>query len=165
MKTMHQERKGVSMLKAKNIMTTDVITVAPDTTVEVLGRLFMEKGISGAPVIDTEGRLFGIVTENDLISKNKRLHIPTVLRLFDAFIPLGSSGKLEKEIQRMAASTVGEICARNVITVNEDASLEDIATLMTERRIHLLPVMKAGRMVGIIGKKDVIRGIAGEASE
>ncbi|GAB4412901.1 MAG: CBS domain-containing protein [Thermodesulfovibrionales bacterium] len=152
------------MLKAKDIMTKNVIAVAPDATVEELGRLFIEKGISGAPVVDAGGRLLGIITENDLISQNRRLHIPTILRLFDAFIPLGTS-RLEVEIKKMAASTVGEICIKKVITVDEDAPIEDIATIMTEKKIHLLPVLREGRLVGIIGKKDLIRGIAGEASQ
>jgi len=149
------------MLKAKDIMTKDVITLSPDTTVEKAGRLFIDRGMSGAPVVDAEGKLFGVVTENDLISKNRRLHIPTVLRLFDAFIPLGAS-KLEEEIKRMTASTVGEICSRDVITVDEEASIEDIATIMTEKNVHLLPVMGKGKLMGIIGKKNLIRGIAGE---
>lgn len=150
------------MLKAKDIMTKDVITVKPDTTIEDLARILMEHQISGALVVDEGGNVTGIVTENDLIGKNKRLHIPTILRLFDAFIPLGTS-RLEEEIKRMAATTVGEICTRNVITVDEAASMEDIATIMTEKKIHLLPVLREGRLVGIIGKKDLIKGVSGQS--
>ena len=152
------------MLKAKDIMTRNVITASPDTTVEELGRLFLGKDVSGAPVVDKSMNLIGIVTENDLITTNKRVHIPTILRLFDAFIPLGTS-RLESEIKRMAATTVGDICTKDVVTVDEEASIEDIATIMTEEKIHLLPVLREGKLVGIIGKKDVIKGIAGEASK
>lgn len=152
------------MLKAKDIMTRDVITTTPHTTMEELGRLFLEKGISGAPVVDEGMNLTGIVTENDLITTNMRVHIPTILRLFDAFIPLGTS-RLESEIKKMAASTVSEICTRDVTTVDEETPIEDIATLMIEKKIHLLPVLKNGKLAGIIGKKNIIRGIAGEASE
>lgn len=152
------------MLKAKDIMTRNVITASPDTTVEELGRLFLEKDVSGVPVVDENGNLAGIVTENDLITTNRRVHIPTILRLFDAFIPLGTS-RLEAEIKRMAATTAGEICTSNVITADEEMSIEDIATIMTEEKIHLLPVLREGKLVGIIGKKDVIKGIAGEASK
>src|SRR3990172_1012943 len=106
------------MVKAKDIMNTTVITVSPDTTVEELGRIFMEKGISGAPVLDKGDTLFGIVTENDLIKQNKRFHIPTLVRLFDAMIPLEGFASVEKEIKRMSASKVSEICTRSVITVD-----------------------------------------------
>jgi len=152
------------MLKAKDLMTTDVITVSPDATVEELGRLFIEKQISGAPVVDAAGKLFGVVTENDLISKNSRLHIPTVLRLFDAFIALGTS-KLELEMRKITASSVSEVCVRKVVTINEETPIDEIATIMNEKKIHLLPVLREGRVVGIIGKKDLIRGIAGETPE
>lgn len=149
------------MLKAKDIMTKDIITVKPATTIEDLARILIKHQISGTPVVDEDGNLIGIVTENDLISKNKKLHIPTILRLFDAFIPLGTS-RLEEEIKRMAAFTVGEICTRNVVTCDEDMSIEDVATMMTEEKIHLLPVLKERRLVGIIGKKDLIKGISGQ---
>jgi CBS domain-containing protein len=151
------------MLKAKDIMTMQVITVDPATTIQEFARVLMENKISGAPVVDDQGRLKGIVTENDLISKNSRLHIPTILRLFDAYIPLGTS-KMESEIKKMTASTVEEICTKDVITVDEEASVEYVATLMTEKKIHLLPVVKGGKLTGIVGKKDIIKGIADESS-
>jgi CBS domain-containing protein len=150
------------MLKAKDIMTKEVITVKPETTIEELARLLMKQQISGAPVVDDKGKIVGIVTENDLISKNSRLHIPTILRLFDAYIPLGTS-KMESDIKRMAASTVEDICTKEIITVDEEASVEYIATIMTEKRIHILPVVREGKLVGIVGKKDLIKGISGEA--
>ena len=152
------------MLKAKDIMTKGVITVKPATTLEELARILIKHQISGAPVVDDAGHLKGIVTENDLISKNSRLHIPTIIRLFDAYIPLGT-GKMEQEIRKMAASTVDDICRKDVITVDDEASVEYIATVMTEKKIHLLPVLKGGNLVGIIGKKDLIKGLSGEASE
>jgi CBS domain-containing protein len=152
------------MLKAKDIMTKDVITVSPEATLEELGRMFIEKKISGAPVVNAAGAIVGVVTENDLISKNSRLHIPTVIRLFDAFIALGT-GKLEAEIRKMTASAVGDVCVKNVVTVTEETAIDEIATIMDEKKIHLLPVVKQGKIVGIIGKKDLIRGIAGEAPE
>jgi len=152
------------MLKAKDIMTRDVITVRPDAMIEDLARLLVKHDISGVPVVDEKGTLKGIVTENDLITKNSRLHLPTILRLFDAYIPLGT-GKMEDEIKRIAASKVDQICTREVITVDYEASLEYIATVMTEKKIHLLPVLKEGKLIGIIGKKDLIRGLSGDAPQ
>ncbi|MEW6109892.1 MAG: CBS domain-containing protein [Nitrospirota bacterium] len=152
------------MLKAKDIMNTGVITVSPDTTVEELGRLLIKNGISGVPVLDGN-KLFGIVTENDLIKQNKRLHIPTLLRLFDAMIPIEGFGSVEEEIKRMSASRVSEICTKKVITVNPETSLEDIATIMSEKGVHLIPVMSSGNLVGIIGKMDVIKGVLNEADK
>ena len=153
------------MLTASDIMTKEVITVQEDMTIEALGRIFIEKRISGAPVLDNKGKLVGVVTENDLVRKNSRLHIPTVVRIFDAFVPLGSTDRVEEEIRRMSASTVSEICTRTVVTVAPDATLQDVSSLMFEKGVHLIPVLDAGRIVGIIGKIDIIRGMFGEASE
>ena len=152
------------MLKAKDIMTKDVITVKPEATVENLARLLMEHKISGVPVVDDEKKIVGIVTENDLIRKNKRFHIPTIIRLFDAYILLGS-GKADAEIKKMAASTVGEICTEKVVSIQEDTSLEDIATIMAEQHIHLLPVLSDNTVIGIVGKADVVRSMTHEASK
>ncbi|MGC2063645.1 MAG: CBS domain-containing protein [Thermodesulfovibrionales bacterium] len=153
------------MKTAHDIMTTTVTTVTPDTTVEELGRLFIDKGISGAPVLDADGRLYGIVTENDLIRQNRRFHIPTVFRLFDAFIPLEGSSSIEEEIRVMSASKVSDICTRQVITVGPDASLQDIATIMSDKGIHLIPVLQEGKLSGIIGKIDLIKGTMGEVQK
>lgn len=148
------------MLKAKDIMTKDVITVAPSTTLEELAQILTENKISGCPVVDENKDLIGIVTENDLISQKKRLHIPTIVRLFDAFIMLESPSRLEKELKKMAAVKVDEICAKDVITVNEETPIEDIATIMSEKGVHLIPVVEGSKIKGIIGKIDLIKGIA-----
>ncbi|MBI5740886.1 MAG: CBS domain-containing protein [Nitrospirae bacterium] len=152
------------MLKAIDIMTKDVVTVGPGTTVEELARVLMERKISGVPVVDDDGKLVGIVTENDLIRQNSRLHIPTVIRLFDAFILLGS-GRMEDEIKKMAATTVGEICTRKVVSITEETSLDEIATIMAEQHVHLLPVLRGKAVTGIIGKADMVRAIRHEASQ
>jgi len=149
------------MLTAKDIMTKDVITVKAATTIEELSRTLIEHKISGAPVVDDSGNLIGIVTENDLISQNRRLHIPTVMRLFDSFIMLESPGKIEKEIKKMAATTVDEICVKKVVTVSEDASSEDIATIMAEKKVHLIPVVEGKKIIGILGKADLIKSMTG----
>ncbi len=148
------------MLTAKDIMTKDVITVKPDTSIEELSAILVKNGISGVPVVDDAGALFGIATENDLISRNKRLHIPTVVSFLDAAIYLESSKRFEEEVRRVAATKVGDICVRKVLTITEDTTVTDIATIMTEKKTHLLPVMKGGRLVGIVGKRDVVKAAA-----
>jgi CBS-domain-containing membrane protein len=152
------------MLKARDIMTKDVITVGSEATVEELARLLIDHKISGVPVVDNEKRIIGIVTENDLIRKNKRFHIPTIIRLFDAYFLL-DSGKVEDEIKKMVAATVDEICVRKVVSITEDTSLEEIATIMAEKHVHLLPVLKDSVVVGIVGKADIVRSMTDETSK
>ncbi len=148
------------MLTAKDIMTKAVVTVRPETSIEELSSLLVQHGISGVPVVDESGALYGIVTENDLISRNKRLHIPTVVSFLDAAIYLESSKKFEQEVKRLAATKVGEICVRKVITITEDTTVTDIATIMAEKKAYLLPVVKNGKVTGIVGKRDVVKAVA-----
>ncbi len=151
------------MLTAKDIMTKNVTTVRATTTIEELARILMEHKISGVPVVDDAGDLIGIVTENDLINQNRRLHIPTVMRLFDAFIMLESPGRIEKEIKKMTAITANDIYTKEVLTVAEDTPVRDIATIMSEKKVHLIPVVEGKKILGIIGKIDLIKGITGRA--
>lgn len=148
------------MTIAKDIMTKAVITVTTEMTVEELARLFIKNDISGAPVVDGEGNLKGIITENDLIKMEQRLHIPTVITIFDAVIYLGGSKKFEEDMRRMAAIKVDDLYKKDAVTVLESATIEDVATIMSEKRVHHLPVIKKGKLVGIIGKKDIVRAIA-----
>jgi CBS domain-containing protein len=148
------------MLKAKDIMTKDVKTVLTSTTVEDLARVLVEQKISGTPVVNEKDDLIGIVTENDLIRKNKRFHIPTIVRLFDAFIMLESKSRIEREIKEMAAVTVEDIYRKEVVTVSEDTPVDEIATIMSERNIHLVPVVDGRKLKGIIGKIDIIKGLS-----
>ncbi|MCK9418501.1 MAG: CBS domain-containing protein [Nitrospirae bacterium] len=151
------------MLIAKDIMTTDVLVVKPDTSIEELSSILVNNEISGVPVVDDSGALYGIVTENDLISRNKRLHIPTVVSFLDAAIYLESSKKFEQEVKRLTATRVGDICARKVVTITEDTTVIDIAEIMSEQKVNLLPVLKAGKVVGIVGKRDMVKAVIRQA--
>lgn len=142
-------------------MTGEVITVTPGTTVQQLAQMFSLNGISGAPVVDGEGQLLGVVTESDLIDQNKKLHIPTVVSILDSFFFLENPDKMEQEMRKMAGATVADIYSSPAITVSEETPIDEIATLMSEKNIHTLPVVTDGQLKGIIGKKDIIKTIAG----
>ncbi len=145
------------MLKAKEIMTVDVITVAPETSVTDLARLLASHNIGGAPVVDVSGRLLGVVTENDLIDQTKKIHIPTVIAILDSLIFLERPNKMEKDIRKFAGSTVADIYTKNPLTVDEDTPLDELATIMAEKNVHTLPVMRGEQLVGVIGKGDIIK--------
>ena len=151
------------MLTAKDIMTKDVVTVKPDMSIEGLASILVKNEISGVPVVDDSGALYGIVTENDLIAQNKRLHIPTVVSFLAGALYLESSKKFEQEVRRLTATKVGDICTRTVVTIPEETTVVDIATIMTEKKVHLLPVVKAGKIAGIVGKRDMVKAVARQA--
>ena len=147
-------------MKAKDIMTKDVLTVSLDTPVKKVAELLADYEISGAPVLDEHDRVIGVVTESDLIEQKKNLHLPTVVTLFEGGLFLERPQKLKREIEKMLGATVKDIYSKKVITITEDTSLEDIATIMSEKKVHLLPVLKGNELVGIVGKVDVVRALA-----
>ena len=145
------------MLKAKDIMTKEVITIHPETEVGQAAKLLLEHHVNGLPVVDKEGRLVGIICQSDLIAQQKRIPLPSFFIMLDSYIPLTSPKNIEKELQKMSAITVAEAMTSNPVTVNPGTDLEDIATLMVKNNIHTLPVLDKGKLIGVIGKEDILR--------
>ena len=148
------------MITAKEIMTPEVITVTQSTSIKELADLFIKNKVNGFPVLDENGELIGIVTEKNLIEQNKNLHIPTVIALFDAVIYLESEKKFEEEVKRFNATQVKDIYTSNVITVSANADIHEIASLMATKGVHSIPVVEDKKILGIIGKLDIIKGLA-----
>jgi CBS domain-containing protein len=149
------------MLKVKDIMTKDVVTVTKETTVMELAGLFANRHLSSLPVLDTNGDLIGIVTETDLVEQDKNLHIPTVISIFDWVIYLESDKKFEKELKKMTGRVVGDIYSAELLTVSPDTSIADVADLLSSRKINALPVVEGKKLVGIVSRIDLIRSMAG----
>lgn len=145
------------MLKVRDIMTTDVVSVKRETTIRELAELFTTHRVGSVPVVDDSGNLIGIVTESDLIEQDRSLHIPTVISLFDWVIYLESEKKFERELQKMTGQTVGDIYTDTVETVTPDTLVSDVADLMSSKKLHALPVVEGKRLVGIVSRIDLIR--------
>ncbi|MBU0491289.1 MAG: CBS domain-containing protein [Chloroflexi bacterium] len=144
-------------MKAHEIMTRQVVTVQPDTPVGEIARLLNRDDISGVPVVDHEGAVVGIITELDLILRNARLHFPTYIRILDSIIYLQDPRRYQQEIRRALGTTANEIMTREVISASPEADVEDIATLMVDKRVNPIPILQDGQLVGIISRADLIR--------
>ena len=147
------------MSQVQDIMTRDVITVKKETSIRELAELFTTHRRGTLPVIDDLGNLIGVVTETDLIERDKSLHIPTVISLFDWVIYLESEKKLEKELKKVTAQTVADIYQAEVVTVSPVTSITKVADIMSEKKIHAIPVVEGKRLVGIISRIDLIRSM------
>jgi len=145
------------MLTAKDVMTKDVITVSPDTEIVSATKLLLEKRINGLPVVDESGKLVGILCQSDLIAQQKKLPIPSLFTFLDGLINFTSMKMLEKEVQKVTASTVGDVMTPSPVAVYSDTDIETLATLMVERNFHTLPVVDDGALSGVVGKEDVLR--------
>ncbi len=148
------------MPTARDIMHRSPVTVTPATSVRELAELLAETRYEGAPVVDEGGILLGVVTESDIIFQKKNVHLPTFVTFFDAVIPIG--GEDQEEIQKILGSTVGEIMTTDVMTIEPGATLEEIATLMTDVHKSVLPVVEKGKLIGIVDKHDLVVAIVKE---
>ncbi len=149
----------IAVAKVRDIMTKDLITLSPDVEIAQAAKVLLESSVNGAPVIDESGKLIGILCQSDLISQQKRLPIPSLFTLLDGFIPLTSMKNVEKEMKKIAATTVAQAMTPNPVTVDPDATIEEVATIMVDKNFHTLPVVEKGRLVGIVGKQDVLKTI------
>jgi CBS domain-containing protein len=153
------------MLKAKDVMTRDVITVAPETGVTEIAMLLLEKRFNGVPVVNPNGDLVGVICQSDLIAEQKKLPMPSVFTILDAFIPVYPPGKMAKEVQKIAAMKVSEAMTSNPVTVDPEAGLDEIASIMVNKSMYTIPVLEGGKLVGIIGKEDILRTLVSSSKQ
>lgn len=144
------------MLTAKDIMTTECITLTPDTDIITAAKTLLDKNINGAPVMDG-GAVVGVLCQADLLAQQKRVTLPTFFTLLDGVFPISSSEDLEKEMTKIAAIKVADAMTPNPTFINPDTTLEDIATMMANEKIYTLPVIDNGILVGVVGKEDVLK--------
>ena len=148
------------------IMTTEVATVTADTSVHEAVELLSGRGISGAPVVDPEGRLIGLLDDDDLIVSEARLHAPTVVEILGAYFPLpGERHRFDEDVRHALGATVGELMDDDPPWVGLDASVEDVATLIVTRHVSRVPVVdERRRVVGIVTRGDLVAAM-GRAPE
>ncbi|MBN4050703.1 MAG: hypothetical protein COA82_11290 [Alkaliphilus sp.] len=144
----------------KDIMTTNVITVKKEEKIENAVKILMDNNFSGMPVVDDENKVIGIITEGDLIYRSKKLRIPTFFTILDSYIFLESMKNLEKQIKKMVGYRVEDVMTADVITITEDTTVEEIATIMTRKKINRVPVVKDGVLVGVVSRRDIIKAYA-----
>jgi CBS domain-containing protein len=147
-------------ITARDIMTADPVTVGPGMSVKDAARLMTERHVGALPVIE-EDKVVGLVTEGDLIMQDVKVKFPTTIHLLDAFIFYPpSQDRMENELKKAVAATVGDVMTREPVAVAPDAGIEDVATLMVDRDVSRVLVTEAGRLVGIVSKSDIVRTIA-----
>lgn len=149
------------MTTVSEIMTRDVITVSPDTPVAEAAKLLLEKSVNGLPVVDEDNALVGIICQSDLITQQKKLPLPTYFTLLDGLIPLTSLGSVERQINKMSATEVKDAMTVDPVSVSPDSDIQEVANLMVEKNFHTIPIVRDGKLVGIVGKEDILRMLAG----
>jgi CBS domain-containing protein len=143
-------------MKAVDVMTPNVVTIWSKASVVEAAKLMLERGISGLPVVNDEGRLTGIVTEGDLF---RRVEIGTEPRHSGRSSQSKSSYDLLCEYLKSRGQRVENIMSPDVIRVFENTPLAEVAALLDLKRIKRVPVMRDGKMVGIVSRADLLRAL------
>ena len=147
------------MLTAKDFITSNVYSMTEETGLKELAAMFVEHRVTAMPVVDEDGKLVGMVSQTDLVEQDKPLHIPTVISLFDWVIYLESEKKFQDEVKKVTARKVSEICSREPVTCGPDTPLSEIASLMVDNKVHLVPVVEKDVLVGVVARLDLIRSM------
>ena len=147
-------------MKVGGIMSSKVVSVSPDTTVRAIAGLLVDNDIDGVPVVNASGQVVGMVTESDLIVRNANLHFPRFLQIMDARIFLESPRHFDEEVRRMLGTNAIEVMSSPAMVVGPEDDIERAATIMMEKRVHALPVVENGKLVGIVSRSDLVRLMA-----
>jgi len=145
------------MIKASDIMKTNIICVTPDTEIPKAVAILLDNHVNGVPVINDKEELVGILCQSDLIFQQKEMPVPPIFTILDSIFPLSSSKKIDEEFRKIAATTVAQAMVKDVVSVAPDTPVSEIASLMVEKHFHTIPVVKDKKLVGIIGKEDVLK--------
>lgn len=140
------------------IMSTDVLAFHRATSLEEAVAELSQRGLSGAPVVDDDGRLVGLLDDSDLLLSEARVHAPSAIEILGAYIPLPESlDRFRDEVQHALARTVGEIMDTDPPALEATATAEDVATTMLEREVSRVPIVGPDRrVVGIVSRGDLV---------
>ncbi len=143
-------------MRVGDFMSTHVVTVRPDSPVRDAARLMLERNISGLPVVDTSGRVVGIVTEHDLLRSRTNVpgsQPPHWLQL------MIERAEIAKESARFHEAKVEEVMTRDPLTVTDDTPIAEACRLIEKLGIKRLPVVRDGHLVGVVARADLVRAL------
>jgi len=144
----------------RDVMTTDVLSFKRGDKVQAAAEAMAARSIGGAPVVDDDNSVIGMLRDDDLIVSDVRLHMPTVISVLGAYLELPSSAsRFDKEVRKAVGATVGDVMTEKPETCTEDATVEEVATAMHEHNVSRLPVVRDGKLVGIVSRGDILKEI------
>jgi CBS domain-containing protein len=147
-------------MKARDIMSTKVVTVSPDTAVRDIAALMIEKHISGVPVLNDKGAVVGMVSEGDLLRRPEIGTEKHRRRWLSFFTGMDEQAR---EFTKSHALRAGDVMTKQVVHIDEDMPLGDVVGLMEKHNVKRLPVLEDGKLVGIVSRVDMLRALAWQA--
>jgi CBS domain-containing protein len=154
----------LSELPVRQVMSPDVLTFTTDENVTDAMALLVERDIDAGPVVGGDGKVVGMLSTGDLVVGEARLHFPTVVNFLGVNVAMPfHHDDLDDSVRKALGASVGDVMTTEVVSVGPDASVEDAATLMHDRKVSRLPVVdEDGQLVGIVSRGDIVRAIVAD---
>lgn len=144
-----------------DIMSRDPIVVNTETSLDEAIKILAERRISGLPVVDTSGKLVGIISEGDLMWRESGVTPPPYIMVLDSVIYLENPTRYQRDLHKALGQSVGEVMSKNPQTTKPEKPLKEAAQLMHDKGVHRLPVIdETGKVIGILTRGDIIRAMA-----
>jgi CBS domain-containing protein len=152
-------------LTVSEIMDRDVVTVSPDDDVTSLIELLREHELPGAPVVNDQGALVGIVTDGDLVLRedDADVHLPHYFQLFGGVVFLEPFSHLEDRLRKAFATKVSQMMTSDVDSISSGASVHEAARMISRTGHNRLPVVEDGKLVGVVTRVDCLEALTREA--
>lgn len=149
----------------QDFMTANPVTIQPQDSVETVLKLLEERRISGLPVVDETGKVVGIVSETDLLFRERPIRMPLYLTFLGSVIYLEPLDKFDQQLKKSLGMLVQDVMTPNPTTVTSATPISQAANLMLEKQINRLPVVdEAAKLAGIITRNDLVRALRSSTS-
>lgn len=149
----------------KDLFNKDVISISKDSSIEEAAKLMTEKEIGGLPVVDEDNSLVGIITEKDMLDRHKKILPIPYINVLGALFYLEDPGRANEELKKSLAYKVEEIMKTPVTSVSPEDDIDTVLSFMVNHGYNRIPVEEEGRLVGIISRNDLLKGIVNNKEE
>lgn len=146
-------------MKVKNLMTTKVITVKPDTKIDKVAEILHEHHFTGVPVVDDHHTVLGVIMERDFITAESDLYLPTYIQMLkDIDFVQNDAKRLSPDAQKIINATAADVMNRNIVTASPEMDLKELAELFATKRVNPVPVVDSSfKLLGVISRSDLIK--------
>lgn len=142
-------------------MTTDVLTVGPDDPIEQAVTRLAEKDVTGAPVVDPDGRYLGLIDDSDIVLSSSRVHAPSMVEILGIYFPVpGARHQFEEEVRHALANVVADVMQTDAPTLGPGATLTDVASAMVDHRVSRVTILNDnGRVMGLVSRGNLVNAL------
>lgn len=150
---------------ARNIMSSEIISAKTDTPISEVARLMADNRLRAVPIFDEQDQLVGVVSEEDLVHQDARVHYPTFFHFLESYIMLpGSMKKFESDLKKAVGATAGEVMDTTYPTTEPDSDISEIASILVDKDYEYILVVEEGALTGVITRADIVRALAREGA-